>query len=318
MTPSDRPYKHLRFRQLEMICEIADTGGIRSAAERLHLSPPAVSKSLREIESALDFALFERRPRGMALTLRGERVVAHARLLLNELGALADESRGLAAASGGTLRLAASAYVSAHVLPPLLSALQALNPDPMPTQVRIRDGLLGAMLERLFAGEIDALLTLYAAGDLEGTAVDLLTVDRLRDERIVVVAPPALVPVGRRRLRWQALAALPWILPSDAVHLRRNVDKMFHTEDVRPPVPLIESSHLTGNVRLSAAGLGVTAAPQALVQPALDSGELREIRLQHPLPDSSVVMIHRRVSATYLLGVQRLRAAAHAVYGPSA
>jgi DNA-binding transcriptional LysR family regulator len=318
MTIADRPYKQLRFRQLEMICEVADTGGIRSAADRLHLSPPAVSKSLREIESTLGFALFERRPRGMALTARGERVVAHARLLLNELGALADESRGMTATAGGSLRLAASAYVSAHVLPPLLSALRTLHQDAAPTRVRIHDGLLGVMLERLLAGEIDALLTLYAVGDLEGSALDLLTIDRLRDEPIVVVAPPALLRPLRRALTWRALAGQPWIMPPEGVHLRRNLDKMFHADGVRPPQPVIESSHLTGNVRLSAAGLGLTAAPLALVQASASAADLWPLRLQQPLPPSSVVMIHRRVSATYLLSVQRLRAAALAAFGPFA
>src|SRR5687767_9922196 len=94
----------LRFSQLEMLCAVADAGGVRIAAEGLHLSAAAVSKALREIESSLEFALFDRLPRGMVTTPRGERLVAHARLLLNELQSLDVEADGKHPVLGGQIR----------------------------------------------------------------------------------------------------------------------------------------------------------------------------------------------------------------------
>ena len=314
MTPYQR-YARLRFTQLEMLCAVADAGGIRAAAEQLHLSPPAVSKSLREIEAFLQFPLFERRPRGMVPTPRGERLVAHARLLLNELHGMAADSDVAKPLRGGQITLGASPYVVARVLPPLLACLPRDAGSGAPVAVKIRDGHLSLLIEQLLLGQIEALVTLYAAGDLAGTDTDSLAIDKLRDETIVVVAPPGLLKAGRRKFGWDALALLPWVLPPPSTHLRRALDTMFHLDGLTPPAPRIEAAHLEGNVRLSAAGLGLTIAPLDLVREHVDAGRLAVLQLRRPLPDSLLVLVYRRVSATYLVGVQDLKAAARAAFG---
>ncbi|MDM0026158.1 LysR family transcriptional regulator [Variovorax saccharolyticus] len=311
---SDRPYARLRFSQLEMISEIAETGGVRTAAERLHLSAAAVSKSLREIERSLGFALFERRPRGMAATVKGERVVAHARLLLNEIGYMADDSEVARPRQGGLIRVGASPYVIAHVLPGLLSRLHAAQAADSRMTVRIHEGHLGAMIELLLAGQIDALVTLYAMGDLAGTNTDAVAIEKLRDEPIVVVAPPALHPGGRRKVRWSELADMPWILPAASTHMRRAVETMFHMDSTMPPLPVIEGTNLQGNVSLSVAGLGITIAPMTLARAPLEAGTLRLVNVREAMPSSALALVYRRISAMYRLGVEELRAAAHAAF----
>lgn len=315
---SDRRYKQLRFRQLEMLCEIADTGGVRSAADRLALSPPAVSKALRAIEDSLDFALFQRHARGMRLTPKGERVVAHARLLLNELGTLADQSQ-VQAAGGGSLQLAASPYVMAHLLPQVLTALRAAEAGGGRTRLQLREGHLAAMVELLRVGEIDALLTLFAHGDLDPARLEGLEIDKLRDEQIVVVAAPGLLGTPRRSRQawpWRALVDQPWILPPDRLHLRRNIDRMFHLDGVLPPTPVIESTSLGANVRFALSGLGLTVAPRELVADAVARQDLAILTLQQPIPDSAVALVYRGASARYLSAVQRLRQAALEAFAP--
>lgn len=305
----------LRFSQLEMLCAVTDAGGVRVAAERLHLTGAAVSKALREIESSLGFALFERLPRGMVATPRGERLVAHARLLLNELQALDVEPDGKHPLLGGQIRLGASPYAVARVLPQVLQRFPRDAQGLLPVAVRIHEGHLSLMLEQLHLGQIDALLTLYTAGDLPPAQGDALAIEPLRDEQVVVLAPLHLRQPGRRKLSWAELVRQPWILPPTSTHLRRVLDTLFHLESLHPPVPRIEAPHLDGNVRLCAAGLGLTIAPLELAREHVEAGALSVLPMRRALPISSLALIYRRASAAYLPALQQLRIAAREAFG---
>ncbi|MCK9510050.1 MAG: LysR family transcriptional regulator [Pigmentiphaga sp.] len=117
--PPRRLEARLRFRQLEVVRAIAEAGSVRGAAERLALSAPAVSKALAETEHALGCELFTRLPRGMAPTPRGERILSHARLLLNELDYFLSDAITGEGVNQGLLRLGASPYVGNRILPAL-------------------------------------------------------------------------------------------------------------------------------------------------------------------------------------------------------
>jgi DNA-binding transcriptional LysR family regulator len=308
-------YARLRFSQLDMLCAVADEGSVRAAAARLNLSAAAVSKALREIESSLDAVLFERRPRGMVATPRGERLIAHGRLLLHELEGLAADDGAAKTLPAGRITLGASPYIVSRVLPQLLACLPRPDGAKPPLVVRVQDGHLPLLLEQLLQGHIEALVTLYAAGDLAATDTQPLAVERLREEQVVVLAPPSLHPATRRRVAWSELTTQPWILPPASTHLRRALDGMFHLQGVPPPLPFVEASHLDGNVRLSATGLGLTIAPLALAREHVEAGRLAVLNLQQPLPASSLALIYRRASAAHLPGLQQLRAAARLAFG---
>src|ERR1700741_2882634 len=71
----------LKLRHLRLVEAIVDAGGISAAAERLHVSQPAVSKGLREVEGLLGVPLFERGGAGLMLTHYGRAVLAHGQVI---------------------------------------------------------------------------------------------------------------------------------------------------------------------------------------------------------------------------------------------
>ena len=308
--PPRRLEARLRFRQLEVVRAIAEAGSVRGAAERLSLSAPAVSKALAETEHALGCELFTRLPRGMTPTPRGERILSHARLLLNELDYFLSDAITGEGVNQGLLRLGASPYVGNRILPALLASLRHRETGRPPTVIQIREGRLRTMLEKLLAGELDALLTIYTPDDMAGIDTTPLVVDPLRDDPLVVLGPPGLVAARPRKRSWAELAAVPWILPPHATQMRRVVDGMFYRATAVPPVPAIEGSNLDVNVRLAAEGLGLTVAPQALAAELVASRRLRVVPTDPVLPVASLVLIYRRISADFLQGVQELREAA--------
>jgi DNA-binding transcriptional LysR family regulator len=83
--PDDFLVSRLRFKHLALVEALDRLHSIRKAAQAIHVSEPAVSKALTEVEASFGFALFERSPAGVTSTERGRVVIEGARLLLNSL-----------------------------------------------------------------------------------------------------------------------------------------------------------------------------------------------------------------------------------------
>lgn len=108
---------------LAVFVAVAEHGGFSAAAEKLHLSQPAVSKRIALLEAELDVRLLDRLGRQVVPTEAGLLLLGRARGLLEQA---ADTRRALAALGdgiGGTLRIATSHHIGLHHLPPCSSAM---------------------------------------------------------------------------------------------------------------------------------------------------------------------------------------------------
>ena len=100
---------------------VAESGSFSKAAKRLHLTQPAVSKRIAQLEAQLNVSLFDRIGRRISTTEAGEALLPHARAVHLELQAAQQSVRDLAGEVRGRLRLATSHHIGLHRLPPLLS-----------------------------------------------------------------------------------------------------------------------------------------------------------------------------------------------------
>ncbi len=100
---------------------VAESSSFSIAAQKLHLTQPAVSKRVAQLESQLDTPLFDRIGRNISLTEAGRALLPHARSVQLELLAAEQSVRDLAGQVSGELRLATSHHIGLHRLPPVLS-----------------------------------------------------------------------------------------------------------------------------------------------------------------------------------------------------
>jgi hypothetical protein len=81
----------LKTRQLLLLIALDDYRNIHRAADELHMTQPAASKQIKDLEEMLDVKLFERLPRGMEPTIYGETMIRHARMALTSLALAHDD-----------------------------------------------------------------------------------------------------------------------------------------------------------------------------------------------------------------------------------
>ncbi|MBP7565475.1 MAG: LysR family transcriptional regulator [Burkholderiaceae bacterium] len=296
-TATHRLLAALRMRQLELIATLTDTGSVRAAAQRLHLSAAAVSKGLRETESLFGAELFQRLPRGLSPTAMGEMVTARARLLLNEVAQLADE---LAARQGGRadeVRVGAVPFLTWTLLPRILQEMQRVPGGELP-RARVVEGRLGDMCRQLEAGDIDVLVTMNMPSELGGLRSDGFVIEPIYDEQWTVVCSPHHPAArGSRVRRWADLVAEHWILPPRPTNARMMVEQVLLRRSLAPIVPWIESMNAITNLQLAAHGAGLTLAARCTLDAYLARGALVELPMEDLPPPVPIALVYRTGAA---------------------
>jgi DNA-binding transcriptional LysR family regulator len=259
---------------LQAFTAIADHGSFSEAAARLHLTQPAVSKRIRQLESELGERLFDRVARSVQLTEAGRALLPSARRILLELN---ESRRLLANLSGrvaGTLSIGTSHHIGLHRLPDLLRRYTHRYPD-VDLDLRFLDSEEGCNLVE--HGELElALVTLP-----QRTPPALLAVAVWDDPLTIVVAPDHPL-AGLPAQSVDALADFPAILPAVGTFTRRVIEQAMGAQGLHPAVRL-ETNYLETIRSMVSIGLGWSALPCTMLDDSVRALEVAELPLRRTL-----------------------------------
>ncbi|MBS0427881.1 MAG: LysR family transcriptional regulator [Proteobacteria bacterium] len=233
-----RLVRKLRLRHLELLAVLAEADTMRSASAQLHLSQPAISKMLGEIEACFGARLFERSHQGVHPNALGAGAVFHARAVLNQLARATEDVGAMQQGAQAVLRLGAPSVTA--TVPAAIARLRAQMPG---AAVQIREGRVQELIQRLLAGELDCVYGAVTPELLTADITPLLEpVAMLQDELCVLASlPPRGAGSARRRLRWRDLGTAPWLLPPKDTLVRQAFMTAFLNDGATPPVPVIEA-----------------------------------------------------------------------------
>ena len=193
----------MNARQFRQVVALAEAGSFRRAAVALKISQPTLSKSVLAMEKKLRVPLFDRQPRGVALTEFGRRVVAHGRALIALEDDLFHDLALIAGLETGNVSVALSPYASIISGYPAASRLLQSHPK-LSVDLRVlhyRDGV-HAVLER----KVELGLTELA----EASGNDALATELVGEHLAKFFCRPDHPILARRRIGWQDLLAFPW------------------------------------------------------------------------------------------------------------
>ena len=252
----NRLASRLRFRHFQLLVVLAKEGSLRAAAQEMHLTQPALSRTLEEIEGVLGVRLFTRSSRGLVPTVHGVAATRGARQILEELGRVPQEV-SLGADASALVRIGAPHFVAHSLLPSVIGRLAALRPR---VHVQIIERPVPELFAALHNGDADALITTYSPQHVEAVQVPLHQ-EKLYESACELVGPVKhRLAASRRPVPLAQLANEDWILPAQDSMLRKEIDWTFRRAGLLPPVPVVEANNPTTTIRLVAAGIGIAFA----------------------------------------------------------
>lgn len=213
----------LHARILFYLDEVARSGSVRKAAERLNVSPSAVNKQILLIEAQHGIELFERLPRGMRLTAAGEMLVAHVRRTLNDQRHTQRQIEQLRGLTAGEIKLATMNSPAAGFLPRIITRFQERSPH---IRISVTTAYIGDMMNLLLDREVDLCLAYNLPPDPRLTIIE--TFDAALG--VVVAADHPLASASGARV--QDCINYPIILADDFMAMSRTVQDMFAAAQV--------------------------------------------------------------------------------------
>lgn len=259
----------MQLAQVEGFVEVARTGNVSRAADRLYVTQPALTARIRALESELGTELFVRGRRGMALTDAGRAFLPYAERALASIRDGAGLVEELAEGGAGELVLGAAPAVSTYVLPGLLVRFVAAQPR---VRLVVRTGHSEEILEMAIRGEI-------AIGLVREIRHPLISARPLYDDELVPVAQPDHPLASRPDLAVGSLREARLILFDRTSSYYELTNALFREAGVAP-AGVMELDNIDAAKQMVLAGLGVALLPHTAVARELAAGSLRRLPLR--------------------------------------
>ncbi len=274
---------NVTIRQLQVFSAVARRLSFARVAEELHLSPPAVSMQIKQLESQLGLAVFERGASTLRLTLAGEFFLVHSRKVLAALKEAEDLVARMRRVETGRLQLGMLSTAK-YFLPQLLTEFLREHPGVDVTLVEgNREQLIGSVQRN----EVDLAVMGRAPGELEARA------EAFGVHPLGIVAAASHPLASAEQVTRERLGSEPFIIREVGSGARSAMEAYFREQHIRPPVLMQMASNETIKQAVIA-GMGLAFLSLHTV-----GNELREGRLR-VLPASGLPIlrnwhvVHRR------------------------
>jgi LysR family transcriptional regulator, pca operon transcriptional activator len=214
----------IKFRHLQTFVEVARQRSVMKAAGLLHVSQPAVTKTIRELEEVLGVSVVERDGRGIKITRYGEVFLKHAGAALTALRQGFDSVSQALSGDAAPIRIGALPTVSTRIMP---KAMRLFLDEGTGARIKIVTGENAVLLEQLRVGDLDLVVGRLAASE----KMTGFSFEHLYSEKVVfcVRAGHPLLSAGSV---FPGLDLYPVLMPTRASIIRPFVDRFLITNGI--------------------------------------------------------------------------------------
>lgn len=261
--------KNATFRQLRVFSEAARHASFAEAARALHLSPPAVSMQIKELEAHVGLPLFEREGRKVRLSTAGEYVLVYARRILSGLKDAEDAVARLRNLQAGRLNIG-MVSTAKYFLPRLLARFRQAHPG---VEIRLAVGNREQLVKMLQAGEVDIAVMGRAPKELATRA------ESFAAHPHVFIAPPDHPLAQQQALPPQQLQHWPFISREAGSGTRAALERYLQEQQLTLDVTMETSSNETIKQAVMA-GMGISFVSLHTIGLEVGHGLLRVLSVQ--------------------------------------
>jgi LysR family transcriptional regulator, low CO2-responsive transcriptional regulator len=240
--------KNATFRQLRVFNEVARQLSFAKAARALHLTPPAVTMQVKELEAQVGLPLFDRAGRSVSLTTTGEYMLVYARRLLATLKDAEDAAARLRQADAGTLAIG-MVSTAKYFLPRLLAQFRQEHPH---VEIRLAEGNRESLVRLLQANEVDVAVMGRPPRELATRAEPFAA-----HPHVFVAAPDHPLARHEGELDVESLRPHDFIVREEGSGTRAALEQFLRDARIEPRVAMEMSSNETIKQAVIA-GMGVS------------------------------------------------------------
>jgi DNA-binding transcriptional LysR family regulator len=274
-------------RQFDHFLAAIEHGNLRAAAEELHLSQPALTKSLQRLEASLGVRLFERGRFGVVPTMFGTAFARRARLLKAELARARRELSDLKGATAGHATIGSGPTEAADLVPIALDLLSRKSPQ---ATIGVEHGLNEWLMPAVRHGDIE-----FAVSSVPLVAADPEIEHEILHDDYGFAAARAGHPLTRKKnLRLSDLLGYDWILARRNEIERRSLDDAFLADGLPPPRPSVETTSTTLMKAMISNSDFLTFMPAQLVKWDIRAGRIAKLDIELPGAIRHVGITRRR------------------------
>ncbi|MCK3775752.1 LysR substrate-binding domain-containing protein [Ensifer sesbaniae] len=276
----------LTLRQMRYFEALASVRHFGKAAELVHVSQPALSAQIMEMETHLGVKLVERSRSGVFLTRKGEEVLARARAILAEVDLLEQSARASAGTLEGRIRIGVIPTLAPYLVPRLVPHLRSVYPA---IEIELKESVTSRLVGDLGEGLLDAVVAALPI-DAEGLATKPLFSDRFYmamadDERNILMSPLTEDQVDVEQL----------LLLEEGHCLRDQALAVCSTAGKRRLVSFGATS-MTTLLQMVANGMGMTLIPEIAIATEAARNSIRIVPFAAPEPAREIGLVWRRSS----------------------
>ena len=272
------------LQQLHAFVAAAERGSFRAAAEQIHLSPPALSRRIESLETALGARLFHRTTREIRLTSVGRAFLERARAALDDLESAMLSVSDIAATRSGLVTVGCVSSAAAYFLPAVVRSFREEYPA---VRLRVMDEPANQVLASVIAGEADFGISFMR------TRVPEIDFDQIHVDPFVLAVPRGHALAKRKSVAWTELAGERMIAVARSSGNRQLLDDALAKAGLNPTIA-VEVGHISTLLGMVEAGLGVAVVPRM----ALPAGHasLTALTLRAPATHRTLGLITRHGS----------------------
>ena len=261
---------HITIRQLQVFASVAKHLSYTRAAEELHLTQPAVSMQIKQLEKSVGLNLFEQIGKKIYLTDAGNVVLEHALSITSKLNSIENDLEQLKGIDGGRLTVCIASTVN-YFATRLLSRFSQAYPA---VQISLDVTNRHELLKRLETNEPDLVLMGRppSSADLNSTA--------FMDNPLVIIANPHHPLANEANIPIKRLAGEKFVLREQGSGTRAAMEEMFKEHKIEPKI----GTQLSGNESIKQAveaGLGLALVSFHTVDLELKANRLTTLDVQH-------------------------------------
>lgn len=264
--------RRLRLSQLYIFDETLNRGSILAASRVLHMSQPAVTKAIQDMEDILGQSLFIRTSQGVRPTEFGLMLARHVKTLVTDFRYLIDDLNNWNTGISGRIVVGTMLTASVDFLPRAVMRLKEMAPN---VAIEIKVGVNEKLHPGLAIGELDIMLGLLPAGAVHDTLVH----KELYEESLCAVVGKQNPLAVQLKEDWLLDEGLSWIVPPVNTEAGAAVTQFFERRALKHPLRIIESVSIMTNIGILTEANFVALMPSTVAHRFIQLGVLSVLPL---------------------------------------